>query len=247
MTIMRNLKTGHCRVLKKNYKIKRAKETIAMAKTPLGRVVRRIQKKVRKLNPELKYIDVNYDSALPVLNNISATDSRMDILPNITQGPGDYGNRIGDKICLKSLNIRGQLVLGTAYSFQPVRVLIWAPRSNPDGANSYLSMANEYITSALDNTNMAPFVMKDWDNKSAFVTLYDRMYMLRSTVSVGNAGTVHPTVIPFRIKLNLKSRIAQYFGGGPSLVKNQIFVTFLSSIDNAVTFNAYARLTYTDV
>jgi len=225
--------------------VRHAREKIALAKTPLGRVVTRIQKKVGAMKPELKHWDLFANSI--TINNEASTNNSIQVLGGITQGPGDFGQRIGDKIALKSLHIRGQFQLAAGYDYAPVRMVIWMAKYNPDGASSYVSMANEYFTSIVDNTNYAPFALKDWDNMGSFTTLYDTQFSMHSHIAVGATPDGAVAIKTINLRIPLKNKIVQFYNAGSTITRNNLFVSFYSSVDGAVSFPYNMRLTYTDV
>lgn len=204
----------------------------------LASKVKRLSKTVRRLKPETKHYDFTQQS-FSVTND--GTTAPIGITTAITQGDSDFGERVGDRIIQKRLQVRGAIFLPAAAGAEMCRITIFSIKNNPDGATSITTAWNEYILSVSNNTAWAPMHLKDWDNSSNFITHYDKVFALN------NASNVVTAVWrPVIINLNLKNRKTQYYNNGATVAKNDLYMVVTSVGDGVATFYHNTRFTYTD-
>lgn len=193
---------------------------------PSKSLVKIIQKQIHK-DIEDKSKNVNYD--LTAYNSpISVASDASKIIPSILQGT-DNGERIGDKIRAKSINIRGHIILSApTISNQSncrigVRLMVVQPKrySNDTDVTTYY---NNWMPYLLDNgANSVGFTgaIKDLYtpiNRDAINVYYDKVMYLSSTnivvlssVGVANEDLRYTTKL-FNIRIPCR-KVLTYLDG----------------------------------
>jgi len=213
----------------------------------LGRRVMRLTRTVRNLpRPERKHMDT-FGTTFNILNNFTPGTS---IFPcrEISPGDSDFGERIGDKITLKSYDLNFYLVNLAGTVWDVVRVIICQFKYNPDAATSNTSFVNMVLNSTTDNGAFNPLGLYDWDNSGTFRILADKSYNIAPVVAIGATPASAELGKKHRIRVKFP-KIAQevrYFGSGVIPSKNELFVIVTSLADNAVAMRYTDRLTYYD-
>lgn len=193
-----------------------------------------------KNKPELKYAQptttisatVNYGGAI------------LAPYRYIAQGTGDANTRIGDKIRATGLQMRMSFFFPATLSNTVYRVVAFIYKHNPDNVivntNTILNM---YMDSLYHNTSQAPLFLRDFDNRFAFKTLYDR------TFSYSKDTTTVPANKPHQLRLKIPAKYAQinYFQGGTQPNRNELFILLINDKSASDLFCDWNfRLTYTD-
>lgn len=206
-----------------------------------GPSVKKLAKKVNKLYRaiETKHFRVAGLGALP------DNDPSLAIRPyQLGIGTGDYGARIGDKITCKYLKFKSVWDLAPGLGGVAARVLCFVMKSNPDAiANSWATIYNLYQESAFSNSLNVVNSNKDHDNKSNFVTLYDKTVCINPTTS--DLTTSKKWDFDVRIPASLQN--VQYFSGsGSNISKNEIFIALIAEQDSSFSINYNTEIWYTD-
>lgn len=209
-------------------------------KPTLARQVAVIKRTLRTVKPEVKYYRTYGTQYLYQAGTLITP------LKNITQGLSDYGNRVGDKIMLKNFKFRSLVELATAIPYANVRYILFQFKSNPDNVTSTASTIINFIAeSATNNTTYFPFCFMDWDNKSAFRILKDTGPIVINNPNVG-AGA-YAREINVNVSFKGPSKAVEYFGGGTSIAKNELFLLCISNYASASINQLYDyQLSYTD-
>lgn len=207
-------------------------------KTTLAKKVAKLSKLVKISKPEIKHFDLSATVG-PLTNNPTIYVSP---LSNIVQGSGDFQNRIGDKINVKSLRFRTCLSLAAgAVGGQRVRVLAFLFRRNPDAiTTTFSTVINLYLSSTTMNTTLAPMAWIDWDNKGSFKTLMDKSVILNNV----DATIARKYKMDFNVPL--KGTKVDYVNNGSTMSKNEIYVCWISENDTGVDLQYQYRVEYTD-
>lgn len=216
------------------------KRTTRRRKVSLTRKVKRLARRVRQFAPEIKHMDAT--SSQTFNNDFSAIDFP---LRSITQGVTDFGERIGDKIHLRSILVRMNIDLGAGFGTLPYRIIVFAFKNNPDAiTTSAATIGNLFMASTNANTNLAQLAVVDWDNHKSFELLYDR----KGVVEPSNIGATTPNVrwLQFKIPLPASRRSIEWIASGTTPVHNDIGVMFLGQQDSGLTARTQYRITYTD-
>lgn len=208
-------------------------------KPTLTRQVAVIKKLVATRAPEKKYYDVG--STGNVIDNLPS----YNITPyrNITQGLGDYANRIGDKITIaSSVNFRSTWRLNGATSLE-VRLVAFIFKRNPDSVTStWSTIINLYLSSAYMNSELAVKANQDWDNAKSFHTVYDQTRVINPNGE--NTDALLKWNVNFQIPQ--KYREIAYSAGGTGVNTNELFIGLISQYDTSTLVNWHYRFAYTD-
>lgn len=228
-------------------KLKRARRPRRFLRRRRNNFVKTVRKFMRNNRPEVKHLDVAAGANLSI-NNDAGTTGNSNILPlsTITQGTSDFGQRIGDQIRLKKFILRGMLTNAAGQPSVPIRCVVFFDKSNPDATVSTISRINQFFQSQPDNTAFAPFALYDWDNRSGFQVIYDKIVWVRSTVSTGSTPSAATSSRMFNLNLNLKNKLVQYFNNSQDIAKNQMYIVFYTQTDGNATLSYTWRVTYTD-
>jgi len=193
---------------------------------PSKSLVKIIQKQIHK-DIEDKSKNVNYD--LTAYNSsITLGPDASKVIPSIAQGT-DNGERIGDKIRMKSINIRGHMILSAPSIGNQsncrigVRLMVVQPKrySNDTDVTTYF---NNWMPYLLDNgvsSNAYTGAIKDLYtpiNRDAITVYYDKVHYLSSTnvvvlssVGVANEDLRYTTKM-FNIRIPCK-KVLTYLDG----------------------------------
>lgn len=117
-------------------------------------------------------------------NTVSSTASLVAIISGMTQGITDLNSRVGDKITLRSLRMRGNLVIGDTTNIMRLVLFLW---------NEDSSVCAPSAASILDDTTSASTQLycdfnKDGDNvkNKKFHVLYDKRFTLSASRNIIN-------------------------------------------------------------
>jgi len=209
-------------------------------KPTLVRQVAAIKKLVAIRAPEKKYYDVA--STANVVDNLPS----INITPyrNITQGTGDFANRIGDQIRVTGpLRLKTTWTLAAAANATRVRMFAFIFKRNPDAVTStWSTVVNLYLSSAYMNTTSAVMADRDHDNAGSFVTLYDQVRVLNV-----HQSTVNNKIL-WDVNIKVPSTYSKvgYVNAGTTVSQNELFIGFLQENDGAVTVDYHYRFYYVD-
>lgn len=207
----------------------------------------RLTRTVRNLpRAERKHVDT-FGAQINVLNNFTPGTS---IFPCrlISPGDSDFGERIGDKITLKSYTLNMLIATAATVPWETLRVAILQYKYNPDAATTPTSFVNMAFNSTTDNTFYNPLALWDWDNAGTFRKLYDKTFSFHATSAVGStpANSATGRKVTIHIKFPKVAQECRYFNGGTAPSKNEFFVLFTCQGDNGTQVWYTDRLTYTD-
>lgn len=220
-------------------------------KNTLTNKVKKLTNIVNARKPERKHYDVfgNNPGTLAFSNTLTVTNCLFPCR-DITQGDGDFGERIGDKIRVESYYLTFNLLLQAPTVYDIARITVVQYKSNADGATSALTFMNQYFNSTSAGTTYQPLALVDWDNMSSFRTLYDRTFNLTSALAGGASPAALSTGKRVTIKI-IPPKVGKeitYFAGTTVPSKNEIFVICQSRSNASVTIMEYnSRFIYTDV
>lgn len=199
---------------------KRPNKQSAVLPKPMYKAVQSIAKKElhRKMEDKTAYKTLehaNYNSGISVQTDVST------VTPFISKGTG-AGNRIGEEIIAKSLNMRGYILANLGYGTLSgcrlgVRMMIVQPRAY----NGYDAVYNSYATwmgvllrkgnttSSFTGTTsdyLAPI------NSDAIITYYDKRMIVEQPVQYTQVGeyVTLQTTKPFNINLKVKGKKFKY-------------------------------------
>jgi len=168
---------------------------------------RRFSRRRRSPRPEIKKA-VLINPLVSFNGKISGSGDVLPLQPVIIQGTGD-SNRVGAKIRVHSINIRGVITYNDSYINADqksnrigVRLLVLRPKSYSQGdamPAAYLERLLEFTTGGFTgalNDFMCPI------NKEMFTAVVDKkFYMSKSAVSATNVNELRHTTKFFNIRL----------------------------------------------
>lgn len=204
--------------------------------------IKKLAKKVNKLykQVESKHFRVAGLGALPDNNPTLAIRH----YPNISQGDIDYGNRIGDKITMKRVTFRSVWEHGAGYSGRVGRIVVFVMKDNSDGiASAWSTIWNLYSESTYANSLNVVNAGHDYDNRGNFVTLYDKTMCFNPDIA--DKAKVYKWDFSLTIPPRLQN--VQYFAGGVTVVKNELFIALLQDSDTGLSVNYVSEVFYTDM
>lgn len=210
----------------------------------LTKKVAKLSKAVRQAKPEVKY---SYLELAGQQFNYSPTSSYVaDPFSAITYGTGDKNSRIGDTIFVKSLKIKGTIYTSSA-SQTMLRIMAILVPKNLEGLVTTTNVGNMILDSDFSVTGNIVNAPLDNDNRFGVKILADRRINI-NPISVGNAATAMQQCRPISVNLKLDKEV-EYFHGGTTITKNQLFILFMSDIaaSSSTTIYGVGKLTYTDV
>lgn len=204
----------------------------------LVKKVARLSRTVNRLRPELKHNDAINQTG--TVNNSGLATTRIEVGPGLTQGTQDFGQRIGDEITMKNIFVNGFFQADAATTGNIYRITAFVVKQNPSGATAFNTIWPQYIAGS-DNSVWMPVHLKNWDNRHAFRTIFDKIY-----VSNQEAPTVTQKIIPFRFNIPLKGMRMQFYNNSTTVSKNAIYIVFQSMTDDLADVFFNSRYTYTD-
>lgn len=211
-------------------------------KKSLAKKVNTLFKIVKQQKPELKYKETYNISGT---NFFTTAGTLLDLTDNISQGTGDSGARIGDQIYLKSLNMRFRVTLPSAGETTVCRLIVFTMLRNPDSVIADASVANLLLESTYNNTAEVALSTRDFDNRKAFKTHYDRTFTINSSDAILDVSKfIHVSVkIP-----KMCAKVQYSNASSTAATNNQLYCLCLGGLSGANTvYSSYvSRLTYTD-
>lgn len=206
---------------------------------------RQITRIVRKLNatkPETKWAE--YSATLAPDYNGSLVSFNV----GLTQGTGDFGNRVGDSLTMKGLRLRLNAYWNAAAT-TVYRIIVFQYLEDPDGATSSASITNLLLHSTQVGTNLAPFAPYDHDNRTSFKVWHDKVYShspLTLTSTNTNPGQARPHEIDIRFKEGSKFAKVKYYAAGTTTTHNELFMLIISDSATALSVPYVGHLYYID-
>lgn len=207
---------------------KRAKGRRRFKRT-LKAKVNRLARVVRAIKPELKYVLTS--ATLSAYDDYS---SMIDLYPQIVQGLGDSGYRIGDKITMKNINMRFSIQTPIASGDAAVRFIWFIYKNNPDAVvTNFVTIGNMLMNSAFSNSPDAINSPYDYDNFKNFKIIKDRTYHIPTSNST-QLGTpvASQQWHTMRFSVPKAHKTVQYFQAGTTVCKNQLLLLCIPSVDN---------------
>jgi len=215
---------------KRKYKTRTKRATVAKS-------IRKLQVAIRRVSPELKYIDRNVH-LFPTYNSVTA----YSFLSFIVLGQGQ-GERVGAKINPISVSGRGHVMYNPNYvgDNQSLRVILFRAR-NDNGATFQTSSSTGNATGLLSNDEVGnPAQLHahyNWNNRRQFRILYDKTFTF--TVGGRQART-------FNWHFKLKGQTTYIDAGSSSIKNNGLYMVLVSDVGaDGPSFNWDPRVTYTD-
>lgn len=193
----------------------------------LAKKVKTIQKTLALRRPETKYFEA-YATNGSVSYDFSNLTSPY---RSITQGMTDLKNRIGDKLTINGpIHFKGTFTTPAAVGTILVRMIAFVYKQNPDSVlTSFATIGNLYMESFHDASPQAPYSFRDYDNKSSFVTIYDRSKLITCQSSLVTGRTKWNATF----KIPKKCRQIEYQAATANLSRNELYIMFLSEVDTA--------------
>lgn len=222
----------------------------------VARKVNRVSRKVTRLmrNIEPKYSGHGDTNLRAVLNHIPTTTSNWNtnvLMPyrDITQGPADISNRIGDKLTAKYIDLDLSFFLGPTVPSDQIRIVAFILKKNPNQTlTNFDAIAPMYISAGFDNTTILPNFHRKWDDRSSFATILDKTYVIKN---IGDYyyGNILANVMSFKRRLRIPRGFqqVQYHNGGVIPSQNELFIWLISSTDVSTSFRGSYRMVYTDL
>lgn len=228
----------------------RKAKTVTKKKTTTGfnkkqrRTVGKLALKAVRRAEEVKYKDVKGTVLLKRTQGATSLgNGNIAIVANaaITPAAGDNGQRIGDKIRLRSMHITAALQPMSAYSGTSniVRVMLikipdvsWYDETT--WYSQILQTGNNGITGMIDHYNH--------DNRRKFNVVFDKTFRFdQASVETG----------VYRKKISLKNTTVLYSSGGTTPIKNEYVMIAWSEGDYAAglsyNMNYHIRLNYAEI
>lgn len=190
-----------------------------------------VVKQIRK-DIETKFYDKT-TSVLGTPDSVLATGT-IYVLSTPIQGNTDQ-NRVGDKIRIRGLRIKGQFAIGD--TTQSIRLTIMQYKQ---GTNLHAAAVNELYQAAYVNTLAAPYAPFTHDYKHIYTPLWDKTWLM---------DTVAQPVINFNIRVPMKyiKREVAFSAGSTDAINHLYLVAISDSTAVAhPTINFVSRLFYDD-
>lgn len=215
------------------------------------RSVRRIARRALRVakfaaKTELKY---NQSEIAGFYPGRQILDHYFEPFANISRGVNDFAERVGDQIYAKRLHIAGSITLpdqiGITLNNVTNRqnfVRLWVAVIPQPAVYNAASKAQQ-VTKIFDLNDfqwLAPFSLKNWDDRVNSRLLYSKVYKI---------NTYQPQV-KFHVKVRLHLPI-QYNTDG-QIIHNQVYYGFMSDNTTGLAGGTYAyvhhfsRVTYSD-
>jgi len=204
--------------------------------------ITKLNKIVKDLIPETKWAEFSNAGLSADYNGVIATLSA-----GLSQGLGDFGNRIGDEINMKTLRLRLQPYWnGSGPCIY--RVIVFQYLNDPDGATSTASLINLLLHSTNVQTNLAPSTPYDHDNRDSFKVHYDKVFKINPQCYQYNANTNVGQSNFHKIDLKIPAKYdrVKYFANGTTTTKNELFFMVITDNANYLTVPYDAIVYYTD-
>jgi len=197
-------------------------------------------KRVGRSSAEVKFRDTTIGATTNASAGVIATDS---LLKAITEGNTDQ-TRVGNRITVKSVMLRGRVLLPSAtdnlLTSQIVRIIVYLDRQ----ANGATAAVGDILASA----DFRSF--NNLDNSDRFRTLAETTIDLNAQGAAATAaafafGEVTQSFF-LKAKLNLDFKFKGNAGTVADLSGNNIGVLAISQTDALGTFDFIGRVRYTD-
>jgi hypothetical protein len=205
--------------------------------------------------------------------NVAASANIVRIFPLISQGDGQYNERIGNEIRLKHLDIKMLLNYALANNSTGdnedaevgVRVMILKQKDQQSTAGVVTDFqGNKLLENGLTALSAGPaqftgetFNLLQKINREQFTVKYDKVFYLAAPYrqSSGGATTVSQSFLPPRCKVMShrmtfgKGGLKLTYGSGPSTDPTNfpyfIAIGYASTVSNSVPSNGLIRYSYT--
>lgn len=200
---------------------------------------------------ELKHADmvITPGSLINDFSLVANTEGQFSPYKLITQGITDFGNRIGDKITAKYVDFNVVFDLLANVHRAAVRVLVVVQKHTIPSSefDNPIDVGPLYQLAAFSNNQRFLNAPRVWDNKSAFVTLYDKI-LFPSRATGSEASTQEP-VLYFRKRIKIPSSCQQviFHNNQNTINKNQLWIFCLTAQDNEMEVTGSMRVAYTDL
>jgi len=205
--------------------------------------LKKLAKKVNRLTSgiETKHYRTTGLGALPTNNPTLA------ILPyeNISQGDDDYGTRIGDKLTSSFVKFKSTWSLGAGFASTTARIVAFIYKDIPDGlgAPAAITVWNLYSESTYANGVNIVNANKDYDNRKAFVTLYDK----KVDFNVNDATMPVRKSWDFNLVIPKRYQQVQYINASLVRTRNDLYIFLIAENDTGFSVNYVCENYYSDM
>lgn len=193
--------------------------------------IMKIQKTLRVIKPEMKYMDVSSSGT------VTLSSTTVDLTALISQGLLDNANRVGDKIRLCSYELRYVVFSDNTSTFRYTNVRVMVVVGNNENSTA-LNMANVLQSTGAALSYLSPY---NHDTRTKFIKKYDKTNLLNS----GTTGGWQTTKLN-RVSQKL-SNFTQYVSGSTTVSNHGLYLMFISDTTSTPpTIAYYLRLNYLD-
>lgn len=212
--------------------------------------VKKIVKAELKKEVELKYHELGLNGVDTNGQPNNALEAYY-CLTNIAQALTDVG-RIGDKINVKSIRIRGVVQTfpnpGNNNNALLFKLCVFQYHDVVDGTvatiNAQLPITQVFYP-GWDTLNVGPDSFTNMDRRTQFTVLYEKLFKVTNVID--NIPGMH--VLNFKVPLKYAKRHTEYISGSTTQAANHYFLVVLDQSNqttNPGRLFASARVTYTD-
>jgi len=217
--------------------------------------------------------DVNIATPSIPNGNVSASSNIVKLFPSITQGTGQYNDRVGNEIRLKHLDIKmlinyGLADLSTSSNEDAalgIRVMILRQKDQNSAAGAVEDFqGNKLLENGLTSATAGPaqftgetFNLVQKINREQYSVRYDKVHYIEAAYrqSTGGATTVSQSFFPPRTKIVSKRLtfgergLKLTYGDGnsqePTNFPYLMVIGYASTVSSAVPGNNLLRYSYT--
>jgi len=178
--------------------------------------VKKLTEKVNKLyrSVEQKYWEISGLGALPT------NDPSLAVRPygTITQGDGDYGERVGDVLSVSSVNFHTTWNLAAGVAGRKCRIVAFVYKHNPDAViTPTATIWNLCMDSAQANSINVVNSFKDHDNNKSFSIVYDKSFVMNAS----DSAVITSKSINFTVRIPKKYQQVQYVAAGTTIIRKK--------------------------
>lgn len=205
--------------------------------------INKLKSKVNKIvtSTERKFVGTSFNGTAIAydVNNVTAM-----CVPTV--GDGD-NNRTGSKITPTWLEGNFTLVGGSSATV-PCTVRVTMVRAKQRFVPNSTTSSGTACIYDYGGTVTAPFSLFQWENRTHFTLMYDKLFTIGPYTATDPSGTVSNRVI--RIKKAIKRPNIEFDGTTTTAQSGQIYLIFTSNLTAATgppTISGEFRVSYTDL
>jgi len=188
----------------------------------------------KMIKVDQQYKQSNWFSNNIAIGDASDTKEYICLTDGLAPGVGDVGQRIGDKIMIKSVMLRFTLAIAlnaqNANNCVTLRCMCfqWHPLVDGTTANLLSSLPlNQVLEPGATVTNPDPTSQYKWDSKQDYKILYDKVVQLSSPSGVTATSTVYNDQarrhIVVRVPIKYAQKHIQFNAGSSHIATNHLF------------------------